>query len=102
MVCIIMIMTHHNKSIYSMLKELHTLYIFRIENLLAFSYMHFFILLGKLAGKHEYVCNVHLSKMSPFWLKRTCDHCDQKKNPLFAFFPSSVFELCRDLLQFSS
>ena len=32
--------------------------------------MHkFFILLGKLAGKHEYVCNVHLSKMSPFWLK---------------------------------
>ena len=28
-----------------------------------------FILLGKLAGKHEYVCNVHLSKMSPFWLK---------------------------------
>ena len=29
----------------------------------------FFILLGKLAGKHEYVCNVHLSKISPFWLK---------------------------------
>ena len=26
----------------------------------------FLVLLGKLAGKHEYVCNVHLSKMSPF------------------------------------
>ena len=38
-----------------------------------------FILLGKLAGKHEYVCNVHLSKMSPFWLKWNCDHHDQKK-----------------------
>ena len=25
--------------------------------------------LYRLAGKHEYVCNVHLSKMSPFWLK---------------------------------
>ena len=36
-----MIMTHHNKSIYSMLKELHTLYIFCIESLIAFSYMHF-------------------------------------------------------------
>ena len=32
-------------------------------------YTAIFILLGKLAGKHEYVCNVHLSKMSPFWLK---------------------------------
>ena len=31
--------------------------------------MFCFNLLGKLAGKHEYVCNVHLSKMSPFWLK---------------------------------
>ena len=38
-----------------------------------------FILLGKLAGKHEYVCNVHLSKMSPFWLKWNWDHRDQKK-----------------------
>ena len=32
-----------------------------------------FNLLGKLAGKHEYVCNVHWSKMSPFWLKGACD-----------------------------
>ena len=32
-------------------------------------YTYIFNLLGKLAGKHEYVCNVHLSKMSPFWLK---------------------------------
>ena len=28
-----------------------------------------FLLAWKLAGKHEYVCNVHLSKMSSFWLK---------------------------------
>ena len=28
-----------------------------------------FLFAWKLAGKHEYVCNVHLSKMSSFWLK---------------------------------
>ena len=29
----------------------------------------FFPLAWKLAGNHEYVCNVPLSKMSTFWLK---------------------------------
>ena len=28
-----------------------------------------FLFAWKLAGKHEYVCSVHLSKMSSFWLK---------------------------------
>ena len=31
--------------------------------------VYFFLIARKLAGEHEYVCNVHLSKMSPFWLK---------------------------------
>ena len=65
-------------------------------------YVHIFILLGKLAGKHEYVCNVHLSKMSPFWLKWNCDHHDQKKTVPLAFYLSSLFEPCLDSLQSSS
>ena len=62
----------------------------------------YFILLGKLAGKHEYVCNVHLSKMSPFWLKWNCDHRDQKKTVPHAFYLSSLFEPCLDSHPFSS
>ena len=50
----------------------------------------------KLAGKHEYVCNVHLSKMSPFalWLKCVWS-TDQIRKDSLSF--SSLISLTRCL-----
>ena len=40
-----------------------------------------FLFAWRLAGKQEYVCNVHLSKMSPFWLKWAWSEWSVWKNP---------------------
>ena len=40
-----------------------------------------FLFAWKLAGEQEYVCNVHLSKMSPFWLKWAWSEWSVWKNP---------------------
>ena len=55
-----------------------------------------FLFAWKLAGKHEYVCNVHLSKLSSFWLKWI--HLlikPEKANLLPARF-LDLFEQCLD------
>ena len=61
-----------------------------------------FYLLGSLLEKHEYVCYVHLSKMSKesdfrVWLKWASD--PEIKRKWFSRFTSSLFEPCLDLLQ---